>query len=95
MIFIGAQVSYTLKLACPECGQSATNRFPWASLFIGMCCENRECVLGGRMVTIEKSTAIVLAIDPPMYGQMGKEKWEPMFPVLADKDGEHQWPKKS
>ena len=94
MIHIGARVTYALKLTCPECGQPAVNRFPWESAFIGFGCDNQECILGGRMVTIEKSTAVVISVDPPLYAQYKKEGWEQCFPLLADKDGNQVWPKK-
>lgn len=95
MIAIGANVHYTMKITCPVCGQTANNRFPPASAFIGMNCDNQECLLYARIVIVEKSTSIVISTDPPLYAQFVGEKWEPLFPVLANREGEKQWPKKN
>lgn len=60
-----------------------------------MVCDAEECDVRGRMVMVEKSTGVVVGIDPPMYLTHQGEGLRPAFPLLADKDGNQVWPKKS
>lgn len=85
--YIGQQV-HTVAL-CGTCGQKLSNQLHTPSAFIFGYCVNEECEEKGIGLLIERSTMLIVMINPPQYYDLENEK---AYPMLSDKDGRQVWP---
>lgn len=90
MIYPGQQVHVTLS--CLECGKAMENRMPVASAFYMVCCSQADCGAMGILLLIEKVSGVILWTSS-VGGNYDGDKWIPLFPMQADRDGKQVWPK--
>ena len=90
MIYPGQHVQVTLS--CSECGKPMENRTPVTSAFYMVCCNQGECGGMGILLLIEKASGMILWTSS-IGGHYDEDKWVPLFPMQADRDGKQVWPK--